>query len=258
MMKVFKFLLSLLFLSVIMNLSSTAQESTTVTVRALAKDAKFIGTGMDGALITIVETATGDTLASGPTKGGTGDTDRIVKNPIERYEKLSTADAAKFVAEIPLQKPMKVTISADAPQSLAYSQIKVSIEQWLIPGKDIVGDGIILEVPGFAITNRLPKSKKTKTYKVGQSIPIKSHIVMMCGCPTADGGLWDSSEYEIKAQVRKGGVLVKEIPLSFTGKTNLFDAVFTPQKAGNYEFVVYAFHPKTENTGVAKTTVLVE
>lgn len=255
-MKIFKFLMATFFLALVISLAAAAQDSTTVTVRALAKDAKFIGSSMDGMMITIVESSTGDTLARGLTEGGTGDTERLVKVPVGRYEKLSTPGAAKFEADLWLQEPTLVTISAIGPQSLAQAQVTVTTQQWLIPGRDITGDGIILDVPGFAITNQLPKSDKT--YRIGQPVPIKSHIAMMCGCPTSDGGLWDSSKYEIRAQVKRDGKIIKTMPLYFTGEASLFDASFTPAEAGTYKVLVYAFHPETGNSGVAKTTVSVE
>lgn len=231
-----------------------AQNKTTVVVRAQANDAKFIGDGMGGAMITILDTATGDTLAHGLTKGGTGDTERLVRDPVERYEQLSTPGAAKFEATLSLQQPRLVTIQAMAPYGEPHAAVTSSTQKWLIPGKDITGDGIILKIPGFVITNRLPEKTAITT---GEPIPVRSHIVMMCGCPTSDGGLWDSSEYEIKAQLRKGGTLIKEIPLTFTGDTSLFEGTLTASDAGKYTILVYAFHPKTGNTGVAKTDITV-
>lgn len=249
--KPFIFIFSFIFLVVF---QMQAQNNTTVVVRAQAKDAKFIGDGMGGAMITILDTTTGDTLAHGLTKGGTGDTERLVTDPVERYEQLSTPGAAKFEATFSLQQPTLVTIEATAPYGEPQAAVMSSTQKWLIPGKDITGDGIILEIPGFVITNRLPK--KT-TFITGEEIPVRSHIVMMCGCPTSDGGLWDSSEYEIKAQLRKGNTLVKEVPLSFTGDTSLFEGNLSASGAGNYTILVYAFHPETGNTGVAETEISV-
>lgn len=249
--KLFIFIFTFTFLFVF---QMQAQNNTTVVVRAQAKDAKFIGDGMGGAMITILDTSTGDTLAHGLTKGGTGDTERLVKDPVERYEQLSTPGSAKFEATLALQEPKLVTIQATAPYGKPHATVTTSTQKWLIPGKDITGDGIILEIPGFVITNRLPE--KT-TFTTGEEIPIRSHIEMMCGCPTSDGGLWDSFEYEIKAQLRKGNALVTEVPLNFTGDTSLFEGTITASEAGDYAILVYAFHPETANSGVAKTEITV-
>lgn len=47
-------------------------QPTKITVRAKAKDAKFIGTSVGGALILIRNADTGELLASGRTEGSTG------------------------------------------------------------------------------------------------------------------------------------------------------------------------------------------
>lgn len=54
---------------------------TRVDVRVRTKDAKFLGTSMGGALITIRNTDTGELLATGVTAGTTGNTATIMVNP---------------------------------------------------------------------------------------------------------------------------------------------------------------------------------
>src|SRR3546814_17087602 len=54
-----------------------AAEPTEIMVRALAADAKFIGTSMGGMRVTIRDVRSGDTLASGTTDGPTGHTAAI-------------------------------------------------------------------------------------------------------------------------------------------------------------------------------------
>ena len=67
-----------------------------------------------------------------------------------------------------------------------------------------------------------------------------------------------SSEYEIQAQIKKNSELVGTIPLNFSGETSLFDGKFMPEESGTYNILVYAFHPKTGNSGVAETTFSVK
>ena len=54
-------------------------EPTPVTVRVISQDAKFVGDGMGGARVTLRDARTGRVMANGVTKGGTGDTDQIMK-----------------------------------------------------------------------------------------------------------------------------------------------------------------------------------
>ncbi|MBT5659166.1 MAG: hypothetical protein HOJ02_03315, partial [Rhodospirillaceae bacterium] len=53
---------------------TASAEPTRLTVRVMAKDAKFIGTSIGGARITIRDVDTGELLAQGVTEGSTGNT----------------------------------------------------------------------------------------------------------------------------------------------------------------------------------------
>jgi hypothetical protein len=57
---------------------------TPITIRVQAHDAKFIGTGVGEMNVIVEDAETGALLATGRIAGGTGDTDRLVKNPIVR------------------------------------------------------------------------------------------------------------------------------------------------------------------------------
>ncbi|HEX6202874.1 MAG TPA: hypothetical protein VF100_07720, partial [Thermoanaerobaculia bacterium] len=54
--------------------AAAAAEETAVTVRVLSRDAKFVGSSMGGARVTIRDAETGTLLAEGVTAGSTGDT----------------------------------------------------------------------------------------------------------------------------------------------------------------------------------------
>lgn len=237
----------------IMKAQGIAQQ-TTIVVRAQSKDAKFIGSSMGGALVTIRKESTGEVLASGIAKGSTGDTELLMRTPRSRHQQISTPGAAKFETTLELKQPVFVTVTATAPLAQKQSQVSSSTQLWLIPGKDITGDGIILEIPGFAVDVLEPRAHQSLA--TGE-IPVRANIVMMCGCPTSDGGLWDSSEYEIRAIITQGEKELANVPLSFSGETSLYEGSFNAQQPGAYEITVYAYHQKTGNTGVDKTTVTV-
>lgn len=228
--------------------------ATDITVRAQSKDAKFIGTSMGGAYITITEVKTGKILAAGTTTGSTGDTQKLVRDPRQRYEQLSTPGAAKFEATLSLSEPVFVTVSAVAPFAKKQARVETSTQLWLIPGKDITGDGIILEIPGFVIDVLSPQTHQTLE---NTQMDIRANIVMMCGCPTSNGGLWDSSEYEIEAIIKKDGKTIDSVPLQFTGQTSTYATKYKAPGSGVYEITVYAYHAKTGNTGVDKTTTVI-
>lgn len=251
-MKKLSFLFLILF--VISSSVSLAQSSTTsVVVRAVAKDAKFIGSSMGGAFITIKDVKTGKILAEGVTEGSTGDTDKLVREPHERYRKISTPDAAKFETKLNLNEPTFVKVSATAPMAQKQSQVTSSTQLWLIPGKDITGDGIVLEIPGFAIDILQPQAHEVNGE---QAITISANAVMMCGCPTSPDGLWDSSQMEFTAVIKKGDTEVARKQMTFTGKTSTFKTEFTPKEGGTYEITVYGYDSRTGNTGLDRTTVV--
>ncbi|MEY4708307.1 MAG: hypothetical protein RJB58_2030 [Pseudomonadota bacterium] len=52
---------------------------TTIVIRVLAKDAKFVGTDMGGGQITLRDAASGELLAQGLVEGATGSTPVIMK-----------------------------------------------------------------------------------------------------------------------------------------------------------------------------------
>lgn len=233
--------------------SGIAQESTTVVVRAKAKDAKFIGSSMNGAMVTIRNAETGELLAEGSTEGSTGDTEKIMKKPHQRYEDLSTEDAAKYEATLDLSEPTFVTVSAAAPSSQLQSRVSSSTQLWLIPGKDITGDGIVLEIPGFAIDIMQPQAHERNN---SETVAITANAVMMCGCPLEPGGLWDSDEMEFTAVIRKGDQEVARETMNYAGKPNTFETSFTPSEEGVYQITVYGYDSRTGNTGVDRTTFI--
>lgn len=252
MKKLFVVFLALCFVSPLQ--MSAQSEPTTVVVRALAKDAKFIGSSMEGAYVFIKEVKSGEILAQGMTEGSTGDTDKLVREPHQRYDQISTEGAAKFEANIALEEPVFVEVSATGPLSQRQSQVRSSTQLWLIPGKDITGDGIILEIPGFAIDILQPQAHEVNS---DNTITITANAVMMCGCPISPDGLWDSTEMEFQAVISKDGETITTKPMEFSGKTSTFESSFEPSKPGAYKITVWGYDQRTGNTGVDKTTVIV-
>jgi hypothetical protein len=66
------------------SVTAASAEPTTITVRAISKDAKFIGTSIGGMQVTVTDAQTGEVLAKGVTSGGTGSTARLMDAPRQR------------------------------------------------------------------------------------------------------------------------------------------------------------------------------
>lgn len=228
-------------------------QETTIMVRALATDAKFIGTSIGGAQIIIRDVETGEILEKGLTSGTTGDTNLILLSPTERYKNITDEETAGFEATLNIDKPTFVSVEAHAPVNKKQAKVVSSTQLWIIPGKNITGNGIVLDVPGFVIDILSPQTHETISGE--NEIEIKANIVMMCGCPVSPDGTWDSNNYDIKAMISSEGKQ-QEIYLESTGKPSTFSGK-TKLEKGNYEVAVYAFDEKTGNTGLDKVNIIV-
>lgn len=230
-----------------------AQE-TTVMVRVHSKDAKFIGSSIGGAKVIVKNEATGEILAEGITNGSTGDTEKIMQEPRKRGERLSDENTAGFLANLDISEPVFITVEAIAPVNKKQAAVRSSTQLWVIPGKNIEGDGVVLEVPGFVIDILSPQTHERIQQQ--DEVQITANVVLMCGCPVTPDGIWDANNYEVAAMVKEENgepVTVKLDPLqkpsTFTGSVSL--------NPGNYEIIVYAFDPATGNTGVDKTNIII-
>jgi hypothetical protein len=149
-------------------------------VRAKSKDAKFIGTSMGGALVVIRKADTGEVLASGLTSGGTGDSKRIMTEPVVRGAMITDATTAGFEAKIDLAEPTFVTVEVAGPMGQRQSAAKATVQTWLIPGRNVAGDGLIVEIPGFAVNIVAPRAHEVVALEGGKArVPLVANVVMM-------------------------------------------------------------------------------
>lgn len=243
-----------LMMVVFLSFLAPAQE-TQVMVRVKAKDAKFIGNSIGGALVKIYDVESGELLTSGITEGTTGNSQTIMKDPHQRRQYLSDEATAGFLSSFDFKEPRLIQIEATAPIRAKQAHIKSSTQLWVIPGKDILGDGIILEIPGFVVDILSPQ--RHNIYPKSEEIEIKTNVVMMCGCPLTPGGIWDADQYEITAVLQKDGKEVERIKMNYAGKPNTFSGKFKAA-AGNYAVLVYAYDAQTGNTGVDQTNIIIQ
>ena len=176
----------ILFCLILMSLSlypmpmsfSADKIPTKIIVRVISKDAKVIGSGVGGALVRIKNLETGEILAQGKQEGGTGDTDRIMVQPRRRGEAVyGTPETALFQAEIPMSKPIQVEIYTEAPLAYPHAIQKGSKTLTLIPGKHILGEGVIIELDGLIVN--LLEPAPGKELKKGKEVSIKAEVRML-------------------------------------------------------------------------------
>ena len=246
----------LLAITLILSFSIQAQE-TKVVVRAKAKDAKFIGSSIGGALIIIKDANTGELLAKGLTTGSTGNTTKIMKEPHVRHQGITDDTTAKFEATLLLDEPTFITIQVLAPINAKNAQIEAQTQIWLLPGKHLDGEGIILEIPGFIIDVISPQRHSRISLANQKEVTIKANIEMMCGCPITEGGTWDSKQINVQAIIKIDGQLEKTIQLSISDTPSTFVKNLPLEKTGHYEIIITAYNSISGNTGVDKINFLV-
>lgn len=229
--------------------------ATDIVVRAKARDAKFIGSSIGGALVRIRDADSGVILAEGLTEGSTGDTDLIMKQPYSRYTSIAE-DAASFRATLDIDKPVFLTIEVLAPYIKKQARVLSQTQTWLVPGKPITGDGLIVEVPGMIVDILSPQTHRVAS-PADSPFEIRANVVMMCGCSVTDGGLWDGSKMEVVAIVSRDGAPYKRVPLQIQETMNTFSARFKTGEVGVYQLTVYAYDPRTGNTGVDRMSFVV-
>lgn len=157
---------------------SAERVATKIIVRVVAKDSKVIGSGVGGAFVRIKNLETGEILAQGKQEGGTGDTERIMVRPRRRGEIVyGTPDAAFFQAELPLERPTQVGIYAEAPLAYPHNIQKGSKTFTLIPGKHVLGEGVIIELDGLIVNILNPSPKES--LKKGKGLLVRAEVRML-------------------------------------------------------------------------------
>jgi hypothetical protein len=218
---------------------------TTVTVRAVSRDAKVIGSGVGGARITIRDVASGRMLAEGVQLGGTGDTKKIMAEPhVRGANEYGGEGAAEFVASVDIDVPTVVEIAAEGPLKYPQATRRTSKTMLLVPGQHITGEGVLLEIHGFIIDIQQATAER-----------VRIKMTMACGCPIEPAGMWDANGITITARLRRDGKMIAESPMKFAGETSLFDAAFPDLAPGTYELQVVASDAANANFGMATSTL---
>jgi len=232
---------------------ASAAEATRVTVRVLAKGAKFVGTSMGGARVVLRDVETGRILAEGATTGTTGSTEKIMGVRRPAHAPVATEDAAAFRAVLDLDAPRLVEVEASGPLAQRQSANRVTATHWIVPGRHVTaGDAWLLVLPGFVVDVLAPAAHAT--HPADEPVVLRAHVTMMCGCPIEPGGLWDASRFEIRVRLARDGKRAGEVALDYAGRTSRFEARLGTLPPGVYQAAVYAWDPENGNTGLDHTT----
>lgn len=233
-------------------LAVAAQEaiSTKLVVRVVANDAKIIGSGVGGAYVVVRNAETGKVLAEGLQEGGTGNTGRIMGTRERHATVFDTEGAAAFRAEVPLSRPTVVEVEAHGPLGAPHATRRGTTTLLMIPGEDLVGEGVVVNLNGFTVELLSPAGELFEATS-GEAFAVRAKVTMLCGCPTEPGGMWNSDEYDIRAQWVRDGTVVAEIPLTFAGTPSEYaGAIAAPAEPGAVTLRVLAVDRARANTGM--------
>ncbi len=227
-------------------------EPTHIMVRARTLDAKFIADGIGGARVLIEDAESGELLDEGMIRGGTGDTDLIMRQPHGRRQRLSDDGTGGYLATLDIDRPRWVRIRVLAPYGRRQALQEASVTTWVLPGHDLTaGDGIVLQMPGLIVDGW------TQMMKDGR-LMIMADVTMLCGCPITPDGLWQADDYELRAHLQLGEERFGPVEMKFSSSSGLFIGEFRPRKSGTYQVLISAFQPATGNTGVSRTQRRIE
>ncbi|MBS3803686.1 MAG: hypothetical protein KGY54_04005 [Oleiphilaceae bacterium] len=234
-------------------------EDTEITVRVMSKDAKFVGTSMGGARVVLRDAETGKILANGLTTGGTGDTDKIMHTDKGRRASMVDDSAAGFTTTLDLDRPHLIEAEIYGPLAQQQAAQMASATQWVIPGGHLsVGDGWIIELPGFVVDVLEPAAAQKMAATEVDSVTVSANVMMMCGCPITPDGLWDANQYEVAMTIMRNGEVIGEESMSYAGTSSRFSGEVPIDGAGIYDITVHAYDPHNGNTGIDRTTLVVD
>jgi hypothetical protein len=236
--------------------AQTGGKETKIMIRAIARDAKVLGEHVGGARITVRDVSTGKILAEGMQKAGTGDTDLIMKKPRVRGATVyGTPDASGFLAVLTLDKPTVVEVSAEGPLGNPQATQRASTTMLLVPGQDVLGEGILLELHGFIVTTLAPAT--ASQVKIGSPFEVRATVTMMCGCPIEAGGMWDANKIHVVARLVSEGKIETEVPMEYAGVVNTFKGAVPVSNPGQIELQVLAMDADNSNFGLAKQNLTI-
>ncbi len=199
--------------------------TTHVVVRVVAHGALVLGREVGGARVTITDVETGLILATGIQQGETGDQNQIMRTPHLMQDPIyTTLPSAAFRTTLDLVRPTLVEISAIGPLAYPSAMQRASKTILLIPGQDLQGDGIIIDLSGYLVQIEGPKPGEPLIAK--DDVKLTASIRTLSGSPVRPHGDWDSRQIVIYGEVLIGEKIIERLQLFYTGKNSLFAAPF--------------------------------
>jgi hypothetical protein len=184
-----------------------------------------LGDDVGGAKVTITDVASGRVLASGTQHGESGDQNQIMRTPrLMEEPRYSTRPSGFFRATLQLEKPTLVEITAQGPLNYPQAIQRANKTIILIPGRDLTGDGIVLELNGYIV--------QVETPPPGEPLMAKDDVTIAASVRTLSGSLvrpysdWDSRKGSIYGEVLIGERVIERLQMFYAEARGRFEASF--------------------------------
>jgi hypothetical protein len=234
--------------------SVTRLVPTRVVTHVITHDAKLIGTAVGGVRVTIRDVVTNRMLAEGRQLGGTGDTKRIMQDARGRTDTIyAGGDGARYEASFSLSVPTLVDITAEGPLDYPDQMVQATKRVLLLPGQEIGGDGVVLELHGYVIDLMGPDT--TRALSASSPIAVRARVRMICSCPTQPGGMWEVNS--VVARLVRDSAVVAETKLTYAGEQSIYSGELGKVDAGSYRLEVIAASPSSVTNGVIRRRITV-
>ena len=198
---------------------------TTSLVRVVAHGAMVLGREVGGARVTITDVETKQVLATGIQQGEAGDQNQIMRTPHLMEEPVYSArPAAVFTTTLELRKPTLVEITAEGPLAHPASMQHASQTVLLIPGHDLINDGIVLHLYGYIVQIEHPKPGQALMAK--DDVKLRASVRTLSGTLVRPHGDWDSRKIRIYGELLIGNRIVERLQMFYSNETGTFDAPF--------------------------------
>ena len=207
------------------NIPLNGPQPTTVLVRVVAQGAMVLGREVGGARITITDVTTGQILATGIQQGEAGDQNQIMRTPRMMEEPIySTRPSAAFTTTLHLQKPTLVEISAEGPLAYPAAIQKTRTTLILIPGQDLIQDGVILHLYGYLVQIERPKPREALIAR--DDVKLRASVRTLSGSLVRPHGDWDSRKIRIYGEVLIDDRIVERLQMFYDEGSRTFEAPF--------------------------------
>jgi hypothetical protein len=164
-------------------------------------------------------------LASGIQQGDAGDQNQIMRTPHLMEEPLySSRPSAVFSATLELRQPTLVEIAAEGPLAYPAAVQRASTTVWLIPGKDMTQDGIVLQLYGYLVRIESPAPGDPLIAK--EDVMLRASVRTLSGSLVRPHGDWDSRKIHIYGEVLIGDRVIERLQMFYVGENSQFEAPF--------------------------------